>query len=102
MRWGSEWRLFRFLGSEKGSGKIDTRKFIWYHDPVETVAIPQKLKKTVRGAARNLGVSENDLMTNAVLYYLAAVKKSAVLKDELRMWDEASAADLVAFERSLA
>jgi len=69
---------------------------------METVAIPEKLKKTVRGAARNLGVSENDLMTNAVLFYLAAVKKNMRLKDELQMWDDASAADLAAFERSLA
>ena len=69
---------------------------------METVAVPKKLKKTVRGAARNLGVSENDLMLNAVLYYLAAVKNNLNLKDELRMWDDVSAADLTALERSLA
>ena len=69
---------------------------------METVAVPKKLKKTVRGAARNLGVSENDLMTSAVLYYLAAVKNNLDLKNELRMWDDASAADLTALERSLA
>jgi len=69
---------------------------------METVAVPKELKKTVRGAARNLGVSENDLMTSAVLYYLAAVKKNMNLKNELRMWDDASAADLTALERSLA
>ena len=69
---------------------------------METVAVPNKLKKTVRGAARNLGVSENDLMTSAVLYYLAAVKKNMDLKNELRMWDDVSAADLTALERSLA
>ena len=69
---------------------------------METVAVPKELKKTVRGAARNLGVSENDLMTSAVLYYLAAVKKNMDLKNELRMWDDASAADLTALERSLA
>ena len=69
---------------------------------METVAVPKKLKKTVRGAARNLGVSENDLMASAVLYYLAAVKKNMDLKNELRMWDDASAADLTALERSLA
>jgi len=69
---------------------------------METVAVPKKLKKTVRGAARNLGVSENDLMLNAVLYYLAAVKNNLNLKDELRMWDDASAADLTAIERSVA
>lgn len=69
---------------------------------METVAVPKELKKTVRGAARHLGVSENDLMTSAVLYYLAAVKKNMNLKNELRMWDDASAADLTALERSLA
>ncbi len=68
---------------------------------METVAIPKNLKNTVHGAARDLGVTENDLMTNALLFYLDAVKKNTDLKGELRMWDNASAADLAAFERSL-
>ncbi len=42
---------------------------------METVVIPKNLKHTVHGAARDLGVTENDLMTNAVLFYLDAVKK---------------------------
>ncbi len=69
---------------------------------METVATPQKLKKTVRIVARDFGVTENDIMTNAVLFYLAAVKKNMDLKDDLQMWDDASAADLAAFESSLA
>ncbi|HEY4500801.1 MAG TPA: hypothetical protein VJI70_00850 [Candidatus Paceibacterota bacterium] len=69
---------------------------------METVAVPKNLRKIVRGVARNFGVTENDIMTNAVLFYLAAVKKSVGLKDELRMWDDASTADLAAFERSVA
>lgn len=69
---------------------------------METVAIPKNLKNTVHGAARNLGVTENDLMTNAVLFYLDAVKKNVDLKGELLMWDNASATDLTNFEHSLA
>jgi len=69
---------------------------------MKTVDVPRKLKETVTSAARDLGVSENDLMTNAVVFYLSALKKNQSLKDELRMWDDASAADLAAFERSLA
>lgn len=69
---------------------------------METVAVPKELKKTVRSAARDFGVTENDIMTNAVLFYLATVKKNMNLKDELRMWDDASAADLAALEHSLA
>jgi len=69
---------------------------------METVSVPKNLKKTVRGAARDFGVTENEIMTNAVLFYLAAVKKNMDLKDDLRMWDDASAADFAAFERSLA
>ena len=69
---------------------------------METVAVPKNLRKTVRGAARDFGVTENDIMTNAVLFYLAAVKKNTDLKDELRMWDNASVADLATFEKSLA
>ena len=64
--------------------------------------MPKNLKKNVRNAARDFGVTENDIMTNAVLFYLAAVKKNMDLKDDLRMWDNASAADLAAFEKSLA
>ena len=81
---------------------MDASLSFWHHALMETVAVPKELKKTVRGAARNLGVSENDLMTSAVLYYLAAVKKNMDLKNELRMWDDASAADLTALARSLA
>lgn len=69
---------------------------------METMIVPQKLQKTVRGAAQNLGVTENDLVTRAVLFYLSIIKKKADLKDELQMWDTASVADLDAFERSLA
>ncbi|MBI4088614.1 hypothetical protein HY415_00805 [Candidatus Kaiserbacteria bacterium] len=69
---------------------------------METVATPQKLKKNVRSAARDFGVTEDDIMTNAVLFYLAAIKKNMDLKNDLRMWDDASAADLATFERSLA
>ena len=69
---------------------------------METVAVPKELKKTVRTAARDFGVTENDIMTNAVLFYLSAVKKNMNLKDELRMWDNASTADLTKFESSLA
>lgn len=68
---------------------------------METVTVPKNLKKTVRGVARDFGVTENDIMTNAVLFYLAAVKKNMDLKDELRMWNDASAADLATFEHSL-
>ena len=42
---------------------------------METVAVPKELKKTVRTAARDFGVTEDDIMTNAVLFYIAAVKK---------------------------
>lgn len=69
---------------------------------METVTVPNKLKKTVRGVARDFGMTENDIMTNAVIFYLAAIKKNMDLKDDMRMWDDASAVDLVAFERSIA
>lgn len=68
---------------------------------METTTLPTKLRKTVKGAARNLGVSENDLVTKAVLFYLAAVKKHVDLRDELNMWETASIEDLTAFEKAL-
>jgi hypothetical protein len=68
---------------------------------METTTLSTKLRKTVKGAARNLGVSENDLVTKAVLFYLAAVKKNVHLRDELRMWETASIEDLTSFEKAL-
>ena len=68
---------------------------------METTALPKKLQKTVKGVARNLGVSEHDLMTKAVLYYLAAIRKNMNLEKELHMWDNASMVDLHAFENTL-
>ena len=69
---------------------------------METTTLPTKLRKTVKGAARNLGVSENDLVTKAVLYYLAAIKKNTDLRNELRMWETASMEDLASFEKARA
>ena len=67
---------------------------------METATLPKKLQKTVKGAAKHLGVSEGDLVTKAVLYYLAAVSKEIELKDELDMWERASLEDLALFENS--
>ena len=68
---------------------------------METATLPKKLQKTVRGAARNLGVTESDLVTKAVLFYLATVQKDAELRNEMRMWEEASLEDFASFENSL-
>ena len=68
---------------------------------METATLPKKLQKTVKGVARNLGVTEGDLLTKAVLFYLATVQKDTELRNEMRMWEEASLEDFASFENSL-
>lgn len=68
---------------------------------METSTLPKKLQKRVKGAARHFGVSENDLVTKAVLYYLATVSKELELRDELDMWEKASLEDFASFESSV-
>ena len=68
---------------------------------METTTLPKQLQKTVRGVARHLGVTESDLVTKAVLFYLATVQKDTEFQNEMRMWEDASLKDFASFENSL-
>ena len=62
--------------------------------------ISKKIKKTLADVAKDLGVSEEAVLQEAVSSYQTRVASSD-LRAELRAWDAASAADFAAFEKKL-
>lgn len=68
---------------------------------MEAVIIPKKLEKELKDVSHNFGVSQEDFLTNAVLYYLKALKDKIDFKKELEMWANASEKDFLKFEKSL-
>lgn len=62
--------------------------------------LSKKIEKELLGVAKHLGISEEEVLQEAVSSYRARVASSD-LRGELRMWDTASAADFVAFEKKI-
>ncbi len=62
---------------------------------------PTRLSKQVKFASRKLGVKEDDLMKNALTFYLSNIAPYLELKNELRAWDKLSDEALTNFERTL-
>jgi len=51
--------------------------------------------------SQNLGISMDDFMLNALLYYIKRLKNVTELKSELKAWDIVSDLDLLKFEKSI-
>lgn len=68
---------------------------------MNTLVLPNKIKKDIRTASESFGVSESDFVVNAVLYYSHAMKNKIDLRNELEMWENASDVDLLAFEKTI-
>jgi len=66
-----------------------------------TITIPKKLEKELKSASQKLGVSREDLLLNAILYYLQILEKKIQLKEELEAWERASDFDLLKFEKKI-
>jgi metal-responsive CopG/Arc/MetJ family transcriptional regulator len=66
-----------------------------------TITIPKKLEKELKSASQKLGVSREDLLLNAILYYLQILEKKIQLKEELEAWERASDFDLLKFEKRI-
>jgi metal-responsive CopG/Arc/MetJ family transcriptional regulator len=66
-----------------------------------TITIPKKLEKELKSASQKLGVSREDLLLNAILYYLQVLEKKIQLKEELEAWERASDFDLLKFEKKI-
>lgn len=63
-----------------------------------TFTIPKKLEKELKAASQELGLSKEDLLFNAILYYLQTLEKKIELKKELEAWEKISDIDLKKLE----
>jgi len=45
-----------------------------------TITIPKKLEKELKSASQKLGVSREDLLLNAILYYLQILEKKDTIE----------------------
>ena len=66
-----------------------------------TITIPKKLSKEIEKVARDLGISSEDVLTSAILYYLKNLKERMDLKKELEAWEKVSDYDLLKFEKNI-
>jgi len=66
-----------------------------------TIIIPKKIEKELKSVSRDLGLSREELLINAVLYYFQVLEKKIELKKELEQWGKISDIDLVKFERAI-
>mgnify|MGYP001568719068 CR=1 FL=1 len=66
-----------------------------------TITIPKKIEKELESASQDLGFSKEELLINAVLYYLQVLEKKVELKNELEQWGKISDIDLIKFERAI-
>ncbi|MEK7505032.1 MAG: hypothetical protein AAB589_02005 [Patescibacteria group bacterium] len=62
---------------------------------------PKTLNSQVKFASQKLGVKEDDLLKNALTFYLSSIAPYLELKTELQAWDKLSDEALVKFEQSL-
>jgi hypothetical protein len=65
-----------------------------------TINIPNKLKKEIKTMSQKLGLSQEDLLLNALLYYFQILKNKIDLKRELEIWEKTSDIDMIKFEQS--
>ena len=72
-----------------------------YDKNMTTITVPKKLEKEIRSASKKLGLSKEDLLLNALLYYLQLLEKKVELKKELESWERTSDIDLIKFEKKI-
>lgn len=66
-----------------------------------TITIPKKIEKELKFASQNLGLSKEDFLLNAILYYLQVLGRKIELKKELEVWEKTSDIDLIKFEQGI-
>jgi len=72
-----------------------------YDKNMTTITVPKKLEKEIRSASKKLGLSKEDLLLNALLYYLQLLEKKVELKKELESWERTGDIDLIKFEKKI-
>jgi hypothetical protein len=63
------------------------------------INISDKLKRELKKMSQKLGISQEDLLSEALLYYLQTLKNLIDLRRELEIWEKTSDIDLVKFEK---
>jgi len=66
-----------------------------------TITIPKNLIKEVDKTAKNFGLSKEDFLVGAILYYLKQINEKIELKKELEAWEKASDEDFLKFEQKI-
>jgi hypothetical protein len=66
-----------------------------------TITIPKKIESELKSTSKKLGLSKEDLLVNALLYYLQVLERKLELKKELEIWEKTSDIDLIKFERDI-
>ena len=66
-----------------------------------TLTIPQKVQKEMKQISTGLGVSTNDFVLNAILYYMNRVKARINLKSEMDAWEHVGDEDFLSFEKKI-
>ena len=59
------------------------------------------MEKELKTISRKLGLSREDFLLNAILYYLQVLEKKMELKKELEIWERTSDIDLAKFEKNI-
>lgn len=65
------------------------------------ITIPKKIEKEIREISEKIGISKEDFLINAVLYYFQTLEKKMELKKELEVWEKVSNEDFLKFEKSI-
>jgi hypothetical protein len=68
---------------------------------MNTITISKEIKKDLKNVSRDMGISEDTFLTNAIAYYLDDIKRRVEFKKELEMWSQASAEDTEKFEKNI-
>lgn len=68
---------------------------------MSTIAIPKKIEKELSIVSRDIGLSKEDFLINAILFYFKNLEKKIELKKELEIWEKSSNNDLLKFERQI-
>jgi len=66
-----------------------------------TVIIPKKIEQKLKTTSRKLGISKEDFLVNATLYYYKSLREKLSLRKELDVWEQSSDKDLLKFEETL-
>ncbi|MBU1519583.1 hypothetical protein KJ973_02750 [Patescibacteria group bacterium] len=66
-----------------------------------TLTLSKKIEKELKNTSQELGMSKEDFIVNAILFYMKTIEKELTLKKELEIWDKASNEDLLNLEKKI-